>query len=183
MGRQLWRMISTPDGLEATINLVIHEIDAGKTNPELLALAHDIVRELPDRGTLKPADQDHVELYAIWLWVVKNIRYTRDINHVELTRDVEAILLDRQGDCDDHVILVGSLVGAIGLPYEIWLSGIDSPSHIYGVSYTSEGRPLAVDTASKTVVFGEPPGHPHHWRVQHGNSASPNPSTSGRTRR
>jgi len=63
-----------------------------------------------------PNKQYAAEARAIQEWVRGNIRYTRDINGVETLQVPEKTLEYKQGDCDDHAVLVAALLESIGHP-------------------------------------------------------------------
>jgi len=68
--------------------------------------------------------------------VQANVRYTRDILHLELLHTPRRMLELRAGDCDDMTILLGSMLRSTGHPVRIVLCGFrrDRPhaySHIY----------------------------------------------------
>jgi hypothetical protein len=83
------------------------------------------------------APKDYVgEIDALFRWVQRNVRYTKDPFQVELLHAARRMLELRAGDCDDMTILLGSLVKSIGHPVRLVLTGPnarrrDLYSHIY----------------------------------------------------
>ena len=76
------------------------------------------------------------EIAALFTWVRRNIRYTRDIHRVELLHSARRLLEIRAGDCDDMVILLASMLEATGHPARLVLVGNnpkkpDLYTHIY----------------------------------------------------
>src|SRR4029453_1289578 len=76
------------------------------------------------------------EVSALFDWVQRNIRYTRDIFRVELLHTARRMLELRAGDCDDMTILLGSMLMATGHPVRLVLAGFRKDkrhgySHIY----------------------------------------------------
>src|SRR5882672_9613304 len=65
------------------------------------------------------------EVCAIFDFVKRNIRYTRDIFRVELLHSARRMLELRAGDCDDMTILLGAMLKAIGHPVRIVLVGFN----------------------------------------------------------
>jgi len=68
--------------------------------------------------------------------VKNNVRYTRDIHHVELLHSARRMLELRAGDCDDMTILLASMIKSIGHPVRLVLVGFNPRnkklfSHIY----------------------------------------------------
>ena len=54
------------------------------------------------------------EACALFRWVQKNVRYTRDILNLELLHTPRRMLELLAGDCDDMTILLGSMLRATG---------------------------------------------------------------------
>jgi transglutaminase superfamily protein len=76
------------------------------------------------------------EVRAIFDWVRRNIRYTRDIFRTELLHSARRMLELRAGDCDDMTILLGAMLVATGHPVRLVLAGFrphkpHAYSHIY----------------------------------------------------
>ena len=89
------------------------------------------------------------EIKALFEWVQRNIRYTRDPYRVELLHSARRLLELRAGDCDDMTILLGSMLQSIGHPVRIVVVGPDPLrprlfTHVYPeVRY--RGRWIALD--------------------------------------
>jgi len=156
------------NNLEDTLAFVERSIKQGYTHPMVLRLTNSILRDLPDRETLAPNQQDLVEIAELHDWVLRNIRYSTDPYMEETVRDPEAVLLTGQGDCDDLVVLLGALLLASGKRIELWLAGDETmgPQHIYLVAYTIGGQPVAVDATLKQQGVGATSRHPKHWLVE-----------------
>jgi transglutaminase-like putative cysteine protease len=76
------------------------------------------------------------EIETLFEWVKNNVRYTRDIHHVELLHSARRMLELRAGDCDDMTILLASMIKSIGHPVRLVLVGFNPRkkklfSHIY----------------------------------------------------
>ena len=76
------------------------------------------------------------EIQTLFEWVKNNVRYTRDIHHVELLHSARRMLELRAGDCDDMTILLASMIKSIGHPVRLVLVGFNPRkkklfSHIY----------------------------------------------------
>src|SRR5215203_5116193 len=63
------------------------------------------------------------EVCALFDFVKRNIRYTRDIFRVELLHSARRMLELRAGDCDDMTILLGAMLLSTGHPVRIVLTG------------------------------------------------------------
>ena len=101
------------------------------------------------------------EVCALFDFVRRNIRYTRDIFRVELLHSARRMLELRAGDCDDMTILLGSMLVATGHPVRLVLAGFrkDKPhayTHIYP-EVSVGGRWLAIDATVDKPIGWAPP--------------------------
>lgn len=76
------------------------------------------------------------EIEALFEWVQRHVRYTKDPFRVEVLHSPRRMLELRAGDCDDIAILLGAMLEAIGHPVRLVLTGSDFTrpqlfSHIY----------------------------------------------------
>ena len=83
------------------------------------------------------APKDYIgEIDALFRWVQRHVRYTKDPFHVEVLHTPRRMLELRAGDCDDMTILLGALVKSVGHPVRLVLTGPNARrpdlfSHIY----------------------------------------------------
>ena len=83
------------------------------------------------------APKDYIgEIDALFRWVQRHVRYTKDPFQVEVLHAPRRMLELRAGDCDDMTILLGSLVKSVGHPVRLVLTGPNARrpdlfSHIY----------------------------------------------------
>ena len=96
-----------------------------------------------------PAKDYLGEIQALFEWVQRNIRYTKDPFRLEVLHSARRILELRAGDCDDMTILLGALLEAIGHPIRLVIVGPtplrpDLFSHIYLEAY-HKGRWIPLD--------------------------------------
>ena len=101
------------------------------------------------------------EVGALFDFVRRNIRYTRDIFRVELLHSARRMLEIRAGDCDDMTILLGAMLVATGHPVRLILAGFrrDKPhaySHIYP-EVNIRGRWLPIDATVEKPLGWAPP--------------------------
>lgn len=83
-----------------------------------------------------PAKDRLGEVTALFRWVQRNVRYTRDIFQVELLHTARRTLELRAGDCDDMAILLGALLVSTGHPVRLVLAGFrPSKPHLYSHVY------------------------------------------------
>lgn len=102
------------DGVAATLREMRDYARASVRAPDqkVRTLALDLVRLLPERNWF-------AEICALHAFVRDRIRYVRDPEGVELVQQPEKTLEFGQGDCDDKVTLLASLLTAIGHPAEL----------------------------------------------------------------
>lgn len=108
-----------------------------------------------------PAKDRFGEVCALFDWVRRNVRYTRDIFRVELLHTARRMLELRAGDCDDMTILLGAMLLSTGHPVRLILAGFrpDKP-HVYSHIYPEvnvAGRWLAVDATVGRPIGWAPP--------------------------
>jgi transglutaminase-like putative cysteine protease len=63
------------------------------------------------------------EIKALFEWVQKNVRYTKDPFRVEVLHSPRRMIELAAGDCDDMAILLGAMLRAIGHPVRLVLTG------------------------------------------------------------
>ena len=101
------------------------------------------------------------EVCALFDWVRRNIRYTRDIFRVELLHSARRMLELRAGDCDDMTILLGALLMATGHPVRMVLAGFRRKKpHVYTHIYPEVnvlGRWIAIDATVERPIGWAPP--------------------------
>ena len=111
--------------IDQRIKKMISVMRLGAEKPKLRTLAASIVRGLRERD-------DMAEIKAIFDYVKSRVRYTNDISNVEAFSEADITLDWGIGDCDDFVILLGSLLISIG--HEVTVRVIaeeDAWSHVY----------------------------------------------------
>lgn len=100
------------------------------------------------------------EIRAIFEWVQRNIRYTRDTRLAETLQTPPATLELGQGDCDDLATLLAAMLGAIGHPARFVAVGFRRPgaySHVYAEGWTG-AQWIALDAAVPHRMGWSPPG-------------------------
>jgi transglutaminase-like putative cysteine protease len=65
------------------------------------------------------------EIKALFEWLQRNVRYTKDPFRLEVLHSARRMLELRAGDCDDMAILLGAVLVAIGHPVRLILAGPD----------------------------------------------------------
>lgn len=142
-------------GTQQTVEHVQALIRAGAKDFYVRQKAIDILLE----KHVKPKDY-LAEIKALFEWVQRHIRYTKDTVQVEVLHSAKRMLELRAGDCDDMAILLGAMLEAIGHPVRLVLSGPDplKPdlfSHIYLEAF-HRGRWIPLDATMPYPMGWEP---------------------------
>ena len=151
--------VNLTDEAKATyesVEVITRLIQEGKKDWVIRRLAEKIVQYVP------PKDYKR-EVAAIYNFVTRRLRYTKDIHHVEMVHRARDLLrYHRKGaDCDDFVILTGALLEAIGHPVRIVIIGNnylnkEDFSHIYLQVYVKD---------SWVALDGSVPGAKIGWEA------------------
>ena len=131
-------------GTQKTVEHVQALIRAGAKDFYVRQKAIDVLLE----KQVKPKDY-LAEIKALFEWVQRHIRYTKDTVQVEVLHSAKRMLELRAGDCDDMAILLGAMLEAIGHPVRLALSGPnplrqDLFTHIY-LEVFHKGRWIPLD--------------------------------------
>lgn len=136
--------------LDTTLNVM--RVKAHEAKKSLRPFAESICRNV------EPGDYNS-EILALYCWVRRNIRYTRDIHQVEYVKAPARLLESRQGDCDDIACLLAALCMAVGNECRFLVVGFEdrSPSHVF--------CQVAVRTAApgQVSVDGNAPAVAQRW--------------------
>ena len=89
-----------------------------------LHLVRPIVQNDEQLGTIY-IRSDLGEIKALFEWVQRNIRYTKDPFRVEVLHSPRRMLELRAGDCDDMAILLGAMLLSVGHPVRLVVTGPD----------------------------------------------------------
>lgn len=137
------------------------------------------------------------EIEALFEWVQRNVRYTKDPFRVEVLHSPRRLLELRAGDCDDMTILLGAMLEAIGHPVRLVLTGPDPArpllfSHIYLEVYC-RGRWIPLDATMphpmgwapralvrRTVPLREGEPYAIHGNAGTGDAGAVGPAEEGR---
>jgi|GEM_PF-1514296 hypothetical protein len=152
------------DGVQQTIRQMRRLIEQGKKDPAVHECAAWILR------SANVAAYDWIgECRAIYEWVKRNIRFTRDVYGKETLHAAPEILRLGIGDCDDFTILICSLLGTIGVKTRIVTvsnrsEDPDQFSHVYPEAGV-EGEWIPMDAARRNPYFGRAPENYFRKRI------------------
>lgn len=133
----------------------------GSSDPRIRATALHITRDLAPDASGNPNRRNRRAIAeAVYAWVVKHVHFANDPHGVEMLQKPHVTLGFAAGDCDDHSILVASLLEALGVPTRFRLWGLgDQPSHVLPEFQDDAGTWHTVDT-SRPNGIGYVPGIP-----------------------
>lgn len=151
--------VQLTDSVKATyesVDVIKNLIKEGRKDYIIRRVAEKIIQYIP------PKDYDR-EVKAVFNFVTRRLRYTKDINQVETVHRARDLLRwhRKAADCDDFVILTGSLMEALGHPVRLIIIGNNYSnkedfSHIY----------LQVNVKNKWISLdGSVPGAAVGWEA------------------
>jgi transglutaminase-like putative cysteine protease len=152
----LYRVPKGTPGTLVTARLIARLIRNGAKDFDVRQKAIQIFRAYG----VRPKDR-FGEVYALFDWVRRNVRYTRDIFRVELLHSARRMLELRAGDCDDMTILLGAMLMSTGHPVRLVLAGFrPHKPHVYSHIYPevhARGRWLPIDATVQHPIGWAPP--------------------------
>ena len=130
-------------------------VEWGKTHdPQNRILAQRLVSCAPNKAWM-------TEVRCIFNFVRQNIRYMLDTNGVEVLQSPEYTLAEGSGDCDDHAILLATLLECAGHPCRfiaVGFSGDGSLEHVLTQTRgAGEGKWVSLDTTEDFPMGWFPP--------------------------
>lgn len=152
-----------------------------KSDEDRVKLIADLVEEGSQDGLIRKLSLDIInnsgvrekdsygEIKAIFGWVKKNIAYRGDVFCRDSYHTAKRVIKLRSGDCDDHCILLCSMLASVGYPVgcRIMSSKKNVPfHHIYALvnaakysnlGYRGKQDWLPLDSTDKSNDVGEEP--------------------------
>ena len=114
-------------GVEQTLGTMRSLVNQYRTDLDIRQTATATIFLTPEKDQL-------AEAHALFELVQHGIRYTRDINGIETISTPLMTLHGRIGDCDDQVVLLATLLEAVGYPTRFVVAGYNVPGqleHVY----------------------------------------------------
>ena len=153
-------LLSGEQGTAQTVDLMRQLIDEALTDQKFVRTAVNIVHAVP-------AYHDLGEAEALYDWVKRNIRFTKDPVTKEKLYPPQELLKIKAGDCDDISMLLGAFLLALGYPARLVTIGAsrDHPeefSHVYVEAEVppGSGQWVPMDAARADSEFAvEPPSY------------------------
>lgn len=151
-------LLTGEPGTAQTVALMRRLIDDALADSQFVRTAIDIVRSVR-------AFDDFGEAEALYSWVKRHIRFTKDPVTKEKLYPPQELLKIGAGDCDDISMLLGAFLLAVGYPARLITvsANRDNPSefsHVYveGEVPPGSGQWVPMDAARANSEFGvEPP--------------------------
>ena len=139
------------EGVRRTLQIMARLIDEFKTDITIREKALSLVARLPPKNY-------HGEIRALFNYVKNNIRYVRDIAGVETVAWPTKTMEYKQGDCDDKVTLLGSLLESIGFKTRLVAIGprMGLFTHVY-LQVFNAGEWISLETTEDVAPGWEPP--------------------------
>jgi transglutaminase-like putative cysteine protease len=153
---QIMRVRRGTDGTLTTAKIIAQRIRAGAKDFYVRQKAIEVFRtyRVPPKNRMG-------EACALFDFVKRNVRYTRDIFRVELLHSARRMLELRAGDCDDMTILLGAMLLSTGHPVRLVLAGFrKNRPHVYSHIYPEvnvSGRWIAIDATMNKPMGWTPP--------------------------
>jgi hypothetical protein len=153
-------LLNGDPGIAQTVALMRQLIDEALADPSFVRQAIDIVRGIA-------AFDEFGEAEALFSWVRRNIRFTKDPLTKEKLYPPTELLKIRAGDCDDIAMLLGAFLLAVGYPARLITVSANPTqpqdfSHVYveGEVPAGSGNWVPMDAARIDSQFGvEPPSY------------------------
>lgn len=158
-------LLDGDDGTAQTVRKIRGLVEQGKRDPRVNRATGSILRG----ARVAPYD-DAGEVRAIFSWVLKNIRFTKDPEGKECLRPAATTLEWGFGDCDDiNAILLPSMLGTVGYRTRVVTiashpAAPEQFTHVYCEVHLG-GRWIPLDAARKDTSFGSAPSRRFRKRV------------------
>jgi transglutaminase-like putative cysteine protease len=157
------KLITIPGGragTRATLRIMSRLISAAKKDPFIRQKAEQIIEHIAGKDFKG-------EARAIHSYVRDEIRYLKDIDGVERVAEPRETMRTRRGDCDDKVVVAGSLLQSIGHPVRLIAAGYNYQPYSHVYLETLIGPTWYPMELTECLPFGTPPGNPTSIMVEH----------------
>jgi len=139
---------------EERLQLLADLVEEGSQDPIIRETAIRILK------AYRVPEKDEIgEVKAIFDWVKRNFRYTKDITGRDTYHTARRILELKVFDCDDATIILDSLLASIGYPVGariITTSPDKGFHHIYSLVKV-KGKWIPLDPTNKRFKIGQEP--------------------------
>jgi transglutaminase-like putative cysteine protease len=150
-GYSLGGYLAGDQGTRSTLMLMRELARRWRGEPRIRDLARSIVADCP-------AKHWRCEVTRLHSFVQSRVRYIRDPRGFEVVQDPEKTLADGSGDCDDHSVLLASLLESVGHPARFVAMGVTPAGgfvHVFTETRLGPGW-VAVETTEPWAVGQRP---------------------------
>ncbi len=121
------------NGVKDTLRVMRRMVKEYRRNPQIIETVHSILAGVNEKWWI-------AELSALLRFVQYEVRYTLDVNEVEVLQSPTHLLQTRQGDCDDKSTLLATLIEAAGHKAKFVAVGFDGVnlSHVLVAAQVGE---------------------------------------------
>jgi transglutaminase-like putative cysteine protease len=141
-GNSIMKLQVKYPGMDAVVQFIKKMIEVYRGSEDIRNAALEITSSISvDSRTGNPDRRNYDAIAdAIYDYIKYEIDYVRDQNGIERLQTPDATLLLGTGDCDDMVILAGSMLESLGVPTRMKLLGKEREfTHIL-IEYLSNGE-------------------------------------------
>lgn len=146
-------VVSIPDGVagtEATLAVMGRMVRDYKRRPDVIDAAREIIESVPPK-------QYAAEAAAIFQYVQREMRYTLDVDGMEVVQTPDKTMMLGHGDCDDLSVLLATLLAATGKPTRFIVAFNDDDSGHVWTEVLIGNRWFAMDPTEADYEFGDRP--------------------------
>lgn len=148
-----------PGGFRGTEKTIAHMRSLIREGVKDFYVRQKAIDILLERG-VKPKDYLG-EIKALFEWVQREVRYTKDPFRLEVLHAPRRLLELRAGDCDDMTILLGALLESVGHPVRLVIVGPNPLrptlfTHVYLEAF-HKGRWIPLDATMPHGMGWAPP--------------------------
>lgn len=138
-------------GVIDTLKVMRRMVREYRRNPEIISTAQQILQAVPEKWWI-------AELSALLRFVQYQIRYTLDVDEVEVLQSPVHLLQTMQGDCDDKSTLLATLIEASGHKAKFVAVGFDgiNLSHVLVAAQVGEDW-ISLETTEQVNAGWFPP--------------------------
>ena len=143
------------EGIAETLKHMRGLVQQGKSDMGIRDLANKIVKPVKGKAWFW-------QMWAVFEWVRKKIRYTLDTNSIEVIQGAEKTVSLGYGDCDDFCVLISTLLEQLGYATCFCALGFEEPGQFTHVivlaELTGELDIVSLDATEPEPMGWFPPG-------------------------
>lgn len=146
-------------GVKKTLAVMRRVVLEYRQNPVIIGTAQRVLASVPNKNW-------NAEIRALHEFVRDRVRYTLDVNAVEVLQTPTRLLQTLQGDCDDKSLLLATLLEASGHPARFVAVGFDGVNLSHVLVEARNGADwLPLETTEPVPAGWYPPNVNTHYVV------------------